>query len=186
MHRPGTDAYRLPEAFSTERFLVRRVRAADAQAIFAGWACDPDVARYLTWRPQTDIAQARDFVRHADAEWRGGTSFPAVISPRASPQMLIGMVHPRLSATRVSYGWLVRRDHWGQGVASEVVQWVVEHALDHPAIFRTEATCDVENGASARVMEKAGMTREGVLRRYTLHPNLSAEPRDSFLYARVR
>ena len=54
------------------------------------------------------------------------------------------------------------------------------------AIFRAEATCDVENGASACVMEKTGMTREGVLRRYTLHPNLSDEPRDSFLCARVR
>jgi RimJ/RimL family protein N-acetyltransferase len=44
----------------------------------------------------------------------------------------------------------------------------------------------VENIASARVMEKAGMAREGLLRRYVVHPNISAEPRDAYLYAVVR
>jgi ribosomal-protein-alanine N-acetyltransferase len=33
------------------------------------------------------------------------------------------------------------------------------------------------------VMEKAGMTREGVLRRWSVHPNISAEPRDSYCYS---
>ncbi|MGV1760920.1 GNAT family N-acetyltransferase [Rhizobium sp. A41-96] len=44
------------------------------------------------------------------------------------------------------------------------MRWEVGHALSHPAIFRAEATCDVENIASARVMEKAGVTKEGLLR----------------------
>ena len=53
-------------------------------------------------------------------------------------------------------------------------------------IYRTEAACDVMNVASARVMEKAGMTKEALLRRYLFHPNLSNEPRDAFLYSKVR
>jgi len=48
------------------------------------------------------------------------------------------------------------------------------------------AVCDVENIASARVMEKAGLSREGVLRRWLVHPNLGPEPRDCYGYARVR
>lgn len=181
-----TEAYRLPEEFTTERHLVRRIRSSDAQALFSGWATDPEVTRYLTWRPHTDMSQTQDFIRRASREWQAGASFPAVISPRQAPGDLIGMVHPRLASTKVSYGWLVRRDHWGQGVASEIVRWVVAHALSHPSIFRAEATCDTANTASARVMEKAGMVREGLLRRHMLHPNLSDEPRDSFLYARAR
>jgi ribosomal-protein-alanine N-acetyltransferase len=43
--------------------------------------------------------------------------------------------------------------------------------------------CDAENVASSRVLEKAGMTREGLLRRYAMHPNVSDEPRDSLCYA---
>ena len=54
--------------------------------------------------------------------------------------------------------------------------------IDH----RVSALCDCDNPASARVMEKAGMAREGVLRRLTLHPNVSPVPRDCFSYSIVR
>jgi [ribosomal protein S5]-alanine N-acetyltransferase len=36
------------------------------------------------------------------------------------------------------------------------------------------------------VMEKVGMQREGILRKYIVHPNISDEPRDSFMYAIVK
>ena len=41
---------------------------------------------------------------------------------------------------------------------------------------------DVENTALARVLEKVGMAREGILRRYIIHPNISSEPRNCFMY----
>jgi RimJ/RimL family protein N-acetyltransferase len=59
-------------------------------------------------------------------------------------------------------------------------------ALQQPSIFRIGAVCDVENIGSARVMEKAGLLREGLLRRWLVHPNVSDEPRDCWSYARVR
>jgi len=35
-------------------------------------------------------------------------------------------------------------------------------------------------------MEEAGLEREGILRRWIIHPNSSSEPRDWFSYAKVR
>jgi [ribosomal protein S5]-alanine N-acetyltransferase len=67
-------------------------------------------------------------------------------------------------------------------VLTEVVNW----ALNQPGTFRIGAVCDVENIGSARVMEKAGLFREGVLRRWLMHPNISDEPRDCFIYARTQ
>ncbi len=188
--RSGIDgmdlAYRLPEEFFTERFLVRRVQPSDGDAIFAGWATDREVTKYLTWRPHTDLSQTQEAAERSYLEWEGGSTFPAVICRREVPSELVGRIDARLAGPRVSYGWLVRKDHWGQGVATEVVKWAIEHALTHPMIYRTEAACDVMNVASARVMEKAGMTQEALLRRYLFHPNLSNEPRDAFLYSKVR
>ena len=43
-----------------------------------------------------------------------------------------------------------------------------------------------DNPASARVLEKIGMTLEGQLRRYIEHPALSDEPRDVLMYSMVR
>ena len=52
-------------------------------------------------------------------------------------------------------------------------------------IQRIWATCDVENLASARVLEKLGLVREGLLRRLTVRPNLSELPRDAWMFAKV-
>jgi [ribosomal protein S5]-alanine N-acetyltransferase len=58
--------------------------------------------------------------------------------------------------------------------------------LDRPDIWRLQAFCDLENRASARVLEKAGLTLEGILRRYMVFPNLGDVPRDVYCYAKVR
>jgi [ribosomal protein S5]-alanine N-acetyltransferase len=69
---------------------------------------------------------------------------------------------------------------------SEAASAVVEWGLALPSVFRVWAVTDVDNQASARVLEKIGMQREGLLRRWMVHPNLSPEPRDCWCFARVR
>ena len=71
-------------------------------------------------------------------------------------------------------------------MAAEALRPIVEWSLAQPGIFRVWALCDVDNAASARVLEKVGMRREGLLRRNTMHPNVSDEPRDSYCYAIVK
>lgn len=73
-----------------------------------------------------------------------------------------------------------------QGYVTEIARASLDHVFAIPGVWRVSAYCDVENVASAQVLEKVGMQREGVLRRFIIHPNLSAEPRDAYLYARVR
>ena len=34
----------------TERLILRRYTAGDAQEMFDHWACDPEVTKYLTWQ----------------------------------------------------------------------------------------------------------------------------------------
>jgi RimJ/RimL family protein N-acetyltransferase len=69
---------------------------------------------------------------------------------------------------------------------TEAVMSVTHWALAQPEIYRVWATCDVENVASARLLERVGMQREGVLHRWLLHPNVSNTPRDCFCYAIVK
>lgn len=51
-----------------------------------------------------------------------------------------------------------------------------------PGVYRVWATCDTENLASVRVLEKTGLVLEGKLRRSMVRPNLSEKPRDTFVY----
>jgi RimJ/RimL family protein N-acetyltransferase len=69
---------------------------------------------------------------------------------------------------------------------TEAATSIVDWAIAQPQIFRVWAFCDVENAASARVLEKLGMKYEGILRRWLAHTNISADPRDCLCYAKVK
>ena len=93
------------------------------------------------------------------------------------------MIEVRSKGHRADFGYVLARAYWGNGFMPEAIVALVDITLRPPTIYRMEATCDVENKASARALEKSGFTREGLLRRYIIHPNISPEPRDSLLYA---
>ena len=96
------------------------------------------------------------------------------------------MVELRLQNHSADLGYAIARQYWGNGYTTEVVKAIVTWSLAQQGIYRVWAVCDVENKGSARVLEKAGMQREGVLRRYLVHPNFSDRPRDCYCYSIVK
>jgi len=57
---------------------------------------------------------------------------------------------------------------------------------DNPTSFQDLCVHDVENQTSGKVMVKCGLSLEGVLKRHTIFPNRSDEPRDVVIYAWAR
>lgn len=171
-----------PETLETRRLLLRRAAPADAEQIFQAYAQDPEVTRFLVWRPHRSVDTVRQFLEACDARWQMGQAYPYVIVLKENAE-LIGMIEIRPNGHRADFGFGLARNHWGKGLMPEAISTVVSFGLSQPTIYRIEATCDIENTASARALEKAGLVREGVLRKYIIHPNISAEPRDSLLYA---
>ncbi|MDL1864001.1 GNAT family N-acetyltransferase [Betaproteobacteria bacterium PRO5] len=98
----------------------------------------------------------------------------------------IGMLEARIYLHTVDIGYVLARKNWGIGLMPEAVAAFTELALAQLACFRVQATCDIENNASARTLEKAGFMREAVLQRYTVHPNISSVSRPCFMYARCK
>ncbi len=87
---------------------------------------------------------------------------------------------------KVEFAYHLARREWGQGYAPEAAGALVHWALGQPTIHRIWTTCDVDNIRSVRVLEKLGLEREGTLRRWLVHPNISAEPRDALCFGRVK
>ena len=166
--------------------MLRQPRLSDADPMFRGWTQDPEVTRYLTWRPHTSVADTEAFLAAAVDAWKSDTRAPYVITLR-DRDTPIGAFEVRLHAPHaVEIGYVLRRADWGKGYVTEIARAALDHVFAIPGVWRVIAYCDVENAASAHVLEKVGMQREGVLRRFIIHPNLSAQPRDAYLYARVR
>jgi RimJ/RimL family protein N-acetyltransferase len=174
-----------PENLQTERLNLRVPRLEDAPAIFEAWTRDPEATRYLTWKPHTQVSETEGFLERCIRVWGAGTNYPYVITfiEQDAP---VGMIEIHVKGFILEVGYVLARPYWGKGLMSEALQGVIGFGLSQPEVFRLQATCDVENIASARVMEKAGMLYEGMLRRFVLHPNISNTPRDVFLYAIVR
>lgn len=174
-----------PESFQTARLLLRKPRLDDAPLIFAAYAQDAEVTRYLSWPPHKAVSDTQAVMERLLAAWQSGTEFSWLLFTHAGDE-LVGAISARPDEHRIDIGYVLARSHWAQGLMTEALLAVVQWAFTEPSVFRVWAVCDTENPASARVLEKAGLQREGILRQWALHPNISATPRDCYSYAKTR
>jgi RimJ/RimL family protein N-acetyltransferase len=166
---------------TTDRLHLRPPRPDDAQAIYDGYARDPDVARYVIWRPHASIEETHDFLRTFIAAGARDGDYPWIIA--LTDGTVIGAMHLRVQRPRADLGFNIAKPYWNRGYATEAVRAVTDFAFTLPGIERVQAVCHVDNAASARVLHKAGMDREGRLRRYMTFPNLGGGAQDVWMHA---
>ncbi|HEX8306835.1 MAG TPA: GNAT family N-acetyltransferase [Allosphingosinicella sp.] len=172
-----------PDRFSTARLSLRPMLPDDAHAIFTGYAQDEEVTRYLTWRPHTSIDQTKAYVQACIAA-ETARAYMLVLKETGRG---IGVFDLRKAGdAKLEYGYVVARPFWGKGLMTEALVDVIDWALCQPAIWRIAAAADVDNIGSIRVMEKAGLQWEGVLRKWLIHPNIGPVPRDCVVFAKTR
>jgi RimJ/RimL family protein N-acetyltransferase len=171
--------------WETDRLLARPPTFADAQVIFENYASDPEVAKYMTWRPHRDVVETLEFLGRCERVWVDGSAFPWSLWLKNTGEF-VGFCEIRVHGSSVDLGYALSRRWWRHGLMSEALRSVVQWALAQSDIYRVWATCDVENLASARVLERVGMEREGNLRRWLVHPNISDTPRDCLCYSIVK
>ena len=176
------ETLRFPEIFETTRLRLRPPDKDDAQIIFDTYAQDPDVTRYLVWLPHRSVETTKHFISYCNQRWAAKTAFSYIITKLEDGELL-GMVEMQFHSHGANIGYVLAKKYWGRKIMPEAARCIVSHALLQPTMFRVQAFCDVENAASARTLEKVGMSREGILRRYIIHPSVSNEPRDCYLYA---
>jgi [ribosomal protein S5]-alanine N-acetyltransferase len=174
-----------PTSIETPRVLLRKPERDDAQRIFTTYAQDPDVVRFLPWKPHATPAVSARFVGRCLALWNDGSASTWVLIMRDSGA-LMGMLEARIRMHAVEVGYVLGQPFWGRGLMRESLQAFVDWASNQPSLFRIWATCDVENVRSARLLERVGLQHEGILRRYLVHPNISTEPRDCHSYSKVQ
>lgn len=175
----------LPEIIQTARLTLRPPQEGDAQTALARWAADPEVAKYTSWTPHSKAATMQTFLDLLNQERKAGSCFGYMICRKGENEP-IGMIeaNPK-DGFKAMMGYVIMREEWGKGYATEALTELVNTLFTVPGIRRVYAFCDVENPASAAVMRKAGMVDEGILRKYFIHPNLGQEPRDVLMLAKV-
>jgi [ribosomal protein S5]-alanine N-acetyltransferase len=155
----------------TDRLRLRPLEDTDADverlhAIYG----DVETMRYvgLTGSPVADQAATRrilrSLVRHG--ELHGFTLW--AVDEREGDELVgvAGLAWVEGHGPEVEAAFLLRRDRWGRGYATEALRAVLRAAHDDLAIDRVVALAYPANDASRRVMEKTGMRADGTVRAY--------------------
>lgn len=184
----SAEPIRPPEPFETARLVGRRPREDDAAAVFETWAGDPEATRYLAWKPYKTVEPLAAFLRGRSEAWAKNENdgHYAYLLCLCSTDRPIGSIGVFVDPPKAMFGYVLGREYWGKGYAAEALRFLVDWTLTEPGLRRAWAYCAAENVSSTRVMEKAGLVREGVLRKWQVFPNLGPEPRDCVFYARVK
>ena len=176
---------RPPARILTERLTLRLPEPDDAPAMFDAWSSDPEVTHFLSWRPHERVDQASAHITRSREGWERGDGFVWFLE-RNDSRAVIGSI-AAWPGHGVALGYVLAKREWSRGFMTESVRVVAEWYLTRAKVARVWATCDPDNRASARVLEKAGFELEGTLRRWEERPNLAIPgPHDALCYSRIR
>jgi ribosomal-protein-alanine N-acetyltransferase len=144
----------------TQRLRIRPFQPNDWQAVY-DYTSDPAVMMYIPEGPFT-LEQAKAFVSDNMGEQ---AHFVAVLLN--TDDLLVGHMefHPWFASQTYEIGWVFNRAYHGYGYATEAAMALLQYGFETLHLHRIIATCQPENVASCRVMEKLGMRREAHFRK---------------------
>ncbi|TMD62463.1 MAG: GNAT family N-acetyltransferase [Chloroflexi bacterium] len=151
---------------ATKRLVLREFEEEDWSAVLA-YQSDPLYLRYYHWTHRSE-QEVREFVQMFIAlpNEEPRTKFQLAIT-LASDGRLIGNCGIRMKtpgAREADIGYELDPHFWGSGYATEAASELLAFGFRDLVLHRIWAWCIAENIASARVLEKIGMRREGHLR----------------------
>jgi RimJ/RimL family protein N-acetyltransferase len=157
----------MPFSRETERLHIRAFREEDAE-VFAAYRSDPDVARYQSWDPPVTLEQARRFTSEMAASHPGTLGeWYQIALERKEDGAVIGDCAFHIysdEGLQAEIGFTLARAYQGKGYAAEAVQWLLGYLFAELHLHRVQATCDVDNLPSSRLLDRLGLRREAYFR----------------------
>ena len=151
------------EGIRGDDLVLRFPRAEDIDACLPAFQ-DPEM-REAGNLPDAGREQMEQMLPHLPGLAASGRMLPLVATEAGSGDVLGGGTLHHLDAERaiIEIGYWLLPHARGRGVATRIARLLAQHSFSL-GVQRVEAYVNVGNGASDRVLERAGFTREGVVR----------------------
>jgi RimJ/RimL family protein N-acetyltransferase len=150
---------------ATDRLVLRPLAPADAGALFAVFS-DPEVMRYWSSAPWTEMEQADEYVENAAQGIEDESMLRLGIEIAATGQLIgqAALYSFNQQNRRCDVGYALGRAHWGRGYAGEALEALLSHGFASLDLNRIEADIDPRNEASASALLRLGFRHEGLMR----------------------
>ena len=153
----------------TDRLILRRLSVSDADDMY-DYSKDANVTKFLTWSPHPDRYYTIDYIKFVQKKYKTGDFRDWAVIDKASGKMIgtCGFTSVELNNKKAEIGYVYNPEFWGRGIATEALSRVIEFGFSRLDLNRIEGRFMLENIPSRHVMEKCGMTFEGIHREYLL------------------
>ncbi len=161
---PMIEGDKLP-TLTSPRVALRWLEDSDLPALFEIFS-DQEVMRYWSSPRWTDQAEGLKMVERIRRCFAEGSLYQWGVALRSDDGIIGTCTLADVDAQnrRAEIGFILRRDHWGQGDMSEATSTLLRFAFEELGLHRVEAGVDPRNEASIRLLERLGFQREGYLR----------------------
>lgn len=149
----------------TERLILRKILVRDTDDMFE-YARRADVTRYLAWSPHPSRNYTKEYLEYIATRYAAGEFYDWAVTEAKTGKMIgtCGFTKFDYSSNSAEVGYVLNPVFWGRGYAHESLEAVLEFGFTNLKLNRIEARHMEGNYASRRVMDKVGMTYEGMLR----------------------
>ncbi len=166
----------------TERLILREYKLEDFDTIHS-YASDSETVKYMDWGPNS-LEATQHFLNEVIGQQAQNPRRDyelAIVLAKENRHIGGGGIHISNAKNREGWiGYTLNKAYWGNGFGTETAKALISYGFNQLGLHRIYATCDPTNKGSARVLEKAGMTLEGIMRQHKLK---GTQWRDSCLYA---
>lgn len=150
----------------TDRLIIRDYLPADFSAVHP-LVSEPDIYRYQSWGPNTE-EDTKNFIKASvDSQSHSPRlNFDLLILDKSTSEVIgsIGVRIQDFEARIADMGYWIKKSEWGKSYATEACKRMIKFGFEELSAHRIWAWAAAENSASTRVLEKAGLSKEGVLR----------------------
>ena len=164
------------------RLLLRRLKISDVEAMYE-YTSDPKVTRHLEWPEHTEMSLTEAFVINAIETYEFEKHAFLWAIELTSEAKMIGVIRvldysPKNKRAEISY--ILNPAYQGKGYIGEAIDTFLNYCFQDLSIQRIQAKCTIDNVSSEKVMQKAGMQREAIMKKYFY---INDEYKDALLYA---
>lgn len=158
---------------------LRKLVASDVNDVWV-WASDDTVTKSLLWPSYQNKEDLLKYLKEV-AE-RMEFCMAICLDSKVVGSITLERGKNVTNKHKAELGYVIAKEYWNKGIASRAVEMAVDLGFKDMGLKRIEALVDPSNLSSIRVLEKAGLNQEGLLKNYINHKNKIC---DRYIFASV-